>query len=100
VAQVDVVEYCSLASDGPGQKIAAGMEPARAIQQIPVGIASAQSAAFDSATRFVRVHTDTTIRIVFGSDPVASASSARMVANSTEFFGVIPGMKLAVIQAV
>ena len=100
MSTVDIVEYCSLASDGPGQKIAAGMEPARNIQQVAVGPASAQSEAFDSATRFVRVHTDTTIRIVFGSDPVASASSPRMVANSTEFFGVIPGIKLAVIQAV
>jgi hypothetical protein len=97
--QVDITEYQNLASDGLGNRVAAGVEPSRQVRQITVSASSNPSVALDSATKFIRVHTDTTIRIAFGHDPVASATSQRMVANSTEYFGVTPGIKVAVIQS-
>lgn len=99
MATVDITEYQNLATDERGNRIATGMEPARVVQQLPVSPVSAKSGKLDDVTRFVRVHTDSTIRIAFGSEPVASGASQRMIGNSTEFFGVVPGMKIAVIAS-
>lgn len=97
---VDITEYAQLARDGAGGTIPAGMEPAVVVQQIAESGISQQSAAFKGRTTVVRVHTDATIRVSFGENPSASGASMRMVANSTEFFGVRGGDKIAVIAAV
>lgn len=99
MATVDITEYQNVANDGVGNRVAAGVEPARVVQQVPISGVSAQSAAVNDATKFLRIHTDSTIRIAFGMSPVASATSQRMVANSTEYFGITPGVKVAVIAA-
>lgn len=93
---LDITEYSQMATDGAGRLLPAGKEPGRQ-QQVAIGGASAQSAAFDGQTQFVRLHTDAACRIAFGSDPTAAATTARMAAGSTEFFGVKPGHKVAVI---
>lgn len=100
MATVDITEYQNVAHDGIGNRVAAGIEPARSVQQVSISGVSAQSASMQETTKFVRVHTDSTIRIAFGSDPTASATSQRMVGNSTEYFGVTPGIKIAVIASV
>lgn len=100
MSTVDITEYSSVAADGNGRQVAAGIEPSRFRHQLPVSLASAQSIAMNENTKFVRIHTDSTIRIEFGSDPTASATSQRMVGNSTEYFGVTPGIKIAVIASV
>lgn len=100
MALLDVIEYQSLASDSLGNVIQAG--GARHIVQAPVviGAGSLKSAAFEAQTRIVRLHTDATCRVLFGSDPTAVATtSIRMAAGQTEFFGVIPGQKVAVIAS-
>jgi hypothetical protein len=94
---VDITEYQNLAYDGLGNRVAAGVEPSRAVQQIVASGASAQSVALQDVTKFVRVHTDVAIRIAFGANPTAATTSQRMAANSTEYFGVTPGIKIAVI---
>lgn len=99
MATVDITEYNNVAADGLGNRVAAGVEPARVLQQLSVSGVSAQSASLNETTKFVRVHTDSTIRIAFGADPVASAASQRMVGNSTEYFGVTPGIKIAIIAS-
>ena len=101
---VDITEYQNLAYDGLGNRVATGIEPARVVQQITASGVSAQSANLLDTTKFVRVHTDVTIRIAFGNNPTASPTSQRMVANSTEYFGVAnsaqtPNMKIAVITS-
>ena len=58
---------------------------------------STQSTAFAAGTRFIRVHTDSDCHIQVGSDPVASVGNAKLIAGQTEYFGVNPGDKLAVI---
>lgn len=100
MATVDITEYDKLASDNLGARIAAGVEPARIVQQIAVsGVSAACPVEFEGNTRFVRVHTDVTIRIAFGKNPVASSASQRMPAGATEYFGVTPGIKMAAITS-
>ena len=96
---VDITEYQNLASDGLGNRVAAGVEPSRHVSQVAVSSTSAQSQSMDPITKFVRIHTDTTIRIAFGEDPTAGPTSHRMPANSTEYYGVTPGIKIAVISS-
>lgn len=69
------------------------------VDQTPVviGAGSLQSAAFDAATTLVRIHTDAICSIAFGTNPTATANSQRMAANSTEYFAVKFGHKVAVI---
>lgn len=58
---------------------------------------STQSAAFSASTRFIRVHTDADCHIQAGANPTASVGHAKLIAGQTEYFGVNPGDKLAVI---
>lgn len=96
---LDITEYTNLASDGSGNVIPTGLEPSRTVQQVAITGTSAQSEPVSEVTRFVRVHTDVTCRIAFGPDPTASSASQRMPAGATEFYGVRPGTKIAVISS-
>jgi hypothetical protein len=97
---VDITEYYRLALDNLCARVAAGVEPSTAVQQIAVsGVSAACAADFNSTTKFVRVHTDVTVRIAFGKTPTASATSQRMVAGATEYFGVTPGIRMAAITS-
>jgi hypothetical protein len=65
---------------------------------IPIGGISQQSPAFNPATRFVRLHTDAICSVTVNlPNPTATAANGRFAANQTEFRGVMPGNKLAVI---
>lgn len=97
MALADISEYTRMARDSENNVIQTGSEPARITQQVGVTGVSAQSAAFDSATKFVRIHVDVPTRIKFGTNPTATATDPRMAAGATEFFGVLPGQKIAVI---
>ena len=70
------------------------------LQQTPLAISasSVQSLAFNAATRFIRLNTDTVCSIAISTNPTAVAQgSARMSANQTEYYGVNGGDKVAVI---
>lgn len=97
MAVLFISEYDNVARDNVGM-VQAGQEPAIATQTVAIGGASAQSAAFNANTKFVRLHTDAICSVAFGANPTATASTARMAANQTEFFGVRPGQKVAVIS--
>lgn len=97
MAVLDISEYSELARDVNRNILAAGEEPALTHQQVAVGGSTAQSSAFGTQTQFVRLHTDVPCRVEFGVDPTAASTSKRLAANSTEYFGVTPGQKLAVI---
>jgi hypothetical protein len=95
---LDITEYQELAATGRGHLVMSGQEPALLNQQVVVGGTSSQSAAFSDTTRFVRIHADVSCRVAIGTNPTASASSMRIVAGGTEYLGVRPGLKLAVIS--
>ena len=96
---VDISEYSALARDIRNDAIQTGNEPARAMHQVAVGAGSVQSSVFDDATTLIRVHTDVACRIQIGSNPTAAATTMRLAANSTEFFGVKGGHRLAAITS-
>ena len=79
----------------------AGAEPAAvaADQKLTNAAGSVASAAFSEFTRIVCVHTDSIISITFGmTAPTATTGHLRMAADTTTYFGVRPGMFLAVID--
>lgn len=82
-----------------GQQTAIALEPPVAEQTVAIGGTSTQSSAFNSATRYVRLHTDAICSILFGTDPTATAAKKRLAANQTEYFAVPSGgtHKVAVI---
>lgn len=89
---------------GASGLVAAGQEPG--LDQTPIAIsgAQAQSAAFGSTTKLIRVHTDSICSIVIGptslnagAGPEATTSNKRLAANQTEYFGVSAGQLLSVI---
>jgi hypothetical protein len=92
-----ISEYTKLGA-GFGAESVIVKEPAL-VEQTPVviGATSLQSAAFNSLTRIVRIHTDVVCSIAFGVNPTANADSKRLAANQTEYFAVQAGEKVAVI---
>lgn len=73
--------------------------PPVAEQTVAIGGSTASSAAFNAATTMIRVSTDAICSVrVGGTAPAATAVTGRMPANTTEYFGVTPGDKIAVIS--
>jgi hypothetical protein len=94
-----ISEYKVMAkTTGQKDDIAAAQEPSIATQTLSITGASLQSAAFNDETRYVEIHTDAICSISFGVNPTATTSHKRMAANQTQFFGVVPGHKVAVIS--
>lgn len=82
------------------QLIAAPNMPPMAEQSIDIGMASNKSAAFSAQTRFIQINCDAACCIAVGSSSItASASYHRMAADETRWYGVNPGLYIAVIQA-
>lgn len=73
------------------------LQPPVAEQTVAIGVGSAASSAFNAATKFIRVHTDAICSIKVSTAPTATALLSRMAAGQTEYFGVSPGTKIAVI---
>ena len=66
-------------------------------QTVAIGAGSVQSSAFNTNTKIVGIHTDAICSIEFGSNPTATNVKRRLAANSTEYFRVAQGDKVAVI---
>jgi len=107
MATLYITEYADMAQvpgvgnvSGFGWRQQIPAEPAIATQTVAISASSAQSAAFNSNTTFVRLHCDAICSVLFGANPTATASSPRMAANQTEYHGVggySSGLKVAVI---
>jgi hypothetical protein len=88
---VDITEYERLAGDGDGDIIPSGLEPSYRNQQLTPGATAVTSQPLGENTRFVRIHTDSVIRLRVGANVVADQTSMRLGAGQTEFLGVRPG---------
>lgn len=97
MAKLYISEYAGQTRDLGGQVVPVGDEPTL-VEQTPVAISgsSAVSSAFNSKTRFVRIHTDAICSVKFGTSPTATVNDKRLAADQTEYFGVQPGQKVAV----
>jgi hypothetical protein len=101
MALVDITEYAHLAGDGDGDVVAAGLEPNTRNQQLVPGMEATTSLPLRENTRFVRIHTDTTIRVKISAGDPADQTCWRMQAGQTEFLGVRPGnLTVSIIAAV
>lgn len=96
---LDITEYQELAVAGRGHIVMAGQEPCFSNQQLSIASSSLQSQALGDVTRFVRLHADAPCRIAVGTNPVATSASMRLGAGGTEYLGVLPGLKIAVISS-
>ena len=73
--------------------------PALADQTVAIGGSSAASAFLNVRTRVVRLATDATCSVAFGTTPTATVTTMRLAAGAVEYFGVPAGgnFKVAVI---
>jgi hypothetical protein len=99
MAVLFIAEYVQPAQFEGGNVVAFPQEPPIAEQTVAIGGASVQSAAFNAKTTFVRIHTDVICSVKFGTNPTASATTARMAGGQERFVGVPVGQafKVAVI---
>jgi len=73
-------------------------DPPLVEQVMRIGASSIQSGPFSAATRFIRVHSDSSCSVTIGTDPMATMGNGRMAANQTEYRRVPAGCKIAVIR--
>jgi hypothetical protein len=78
-----------------GQVLPVSSCPPIAEQRLTISGVSAQTSAFNSRTRIVRVSTSEVCSIAFGASPTATTSTMRLAANATEYFAVNGGDRLA-----
>jgi hypothetical protein len=95
MATLYITEYAGISIGAGGYPCPE--EPALAEQTLTIGVGSVQSAAFNASTQLVRLRTDAICSVKFGTDPTATAASARMADESEAFHGVNGAMKVAVI---
>jgi hypothetical protein len=97
MASLYIEEFESSGIARAGQSLPAGLQPGLASQKVAIGGTSTQSAAFNTRTRFVRLHTDAICSVEFGASPTADNTNMRMGEGQTEYFSVNGGDKVAVI---
>jgi hypothetical protein len=97
MATLYITEYAD--SGHTHAPVAVAQEPRIVSQTVTIAAGSAQSSAFNSTTRLVRLHTDAICSVEFGTNPTSTAAKSRMAANQTEYFAVPQGQayKVAVI---
>lgn len=101
MAVLYIAEFEFLGTEAEGGKMQAPPAPPIAEQTVAIGGVSAQSAAFDKRTRFIRVHTDAICSILVGTNPTATATKTRLAANQTEYYALrLQDQKIAVITNV
>lgn len=94
MATLYVSEFGDLAI---GRAQAMTLPPLRTQTVAISGTSAATALAFTENTRMVRVHTDVICSLAVGTAPTATTSDLRLAADQTEYFGVKPGEKIAVI---
>lgn len=95
-ATCKISEYRVLARDSNGNDIPVALEP-RVTSQTVTYTTSAQSAVFNSATRFVRIVCDAKAHFRFSvAGTNATANDPFLAPDSPEYFGIQPGQSLLV----
>lgn len=97
MSTVSVTQFSAVAQAANGS-LMCPQAPFVATEDINASTTSAQSAAFDSQTRFVRIVSDANVRVRIGSNPTAVATDMPIRADMPEFIAVVPGDKIAVIE--
>jgi len=91
MAYLYVSEYSRIAGDAGGN-IPMSYEAPLADYTVSVGSGSVQGPVFQSATRYVRLHSDSICSVLIGSNPTVTTSNGRMAANQTEYRSIPQGV--------
>jgi hypothetical protein len=97
MATLYITEFEASGNAISGAQLQVAYLPEVTTQKITFTTSSVQSAALDTKTRFVRIHTTAACHVAVGTNPTATTDNMRMIADSVEYFGVRPGYKIAVI---
>lgn len=97
MSTVSVTQFSAIGSVSNGSLMCPQV-PFIATEDINTSTTSAQSTAFDSQTRFVRILSDANVRVRFGVNPTATATDMPIRADSPEYFAVTSGLRLAAIE--
>lgn len=98
MATLYVTEYSDMGVSLAGRTpLQIAQAPGLAQNNVVIGAGSLQSSAFNTSTRYIRVHTDAICSVAISSNPTATTASKRMAADQTEYWGVVAGHKIAVI---
>ena len=101
MAKLYITEFVAIPKDGPygaSTPMQLGALPAVA-EQVVTFTTSTQSAALNADARYVRVIADANCHIQVGSNPTATTSHLRLIADMPEYFAVTPGHKIAAVTA-
>jgi hypothetical protein len=74
-------------------------EPSVATTEALSFTTTTQSAAFDTNCTFIRLLSTGDCHIVWGASPTATTSHEKFMADVEYFRGIVPGQKLAVVDA-
>lgn len=97
MATISIAEYDKYGS-GSGTSLYMLQEPPIVEQTaLSISTSSAQSAAFGTGTKMIRICSDTACRYLVGTNPTATANSMYMDAGQVMELGVTPGHKIAAI---
>lgn len=94
-ATCKISEYANLVMDEAGRIVPVAVEPSITTQNVTY-TSSAQSAAFNANTRFIRIVCDAKAHYVFSANPTATAAAPYLAADAPEYFGVARGSSLEV----
>ena len=92
---VNVAQFGRMAQDNNGHDVPVVLVPADSSENVTSSGTSAQSTALEG---IIRIATDTTVRIKFGTNPTATATGIRLVADTVEYFSIPSATKVAVID--
>jgi hypothetical protein len=95
MAKLSIVEAAFLS---PSQGAQVLQMPPTAEQSVDFTGGATQSAAFNAATNFVQLCSDTTCSVAFGTNPAATTTNMRLPADTPIVVGVQKGLKLSVVQ--
>ncbi len=90
MATISISEYDSDRDGIPKDQFAIPTEPVVTDQDVTYTTASS-SAAFNAATKYIRLAPSADCFILFGAAPTALASSQKLFANQEYFRKVVPG---------
>lgn len=90
MATLQIIESYGL-SKTSGEGIPIMKLPQIATQNLSISASSAQSSALNADTAVVRLQSDTDCYVEVGTNPTATTSSLKLIANAPEYFGVARG---------
>ena len=97
MSKINIAQFNEVSATSRGSLLCAETPQVKS-EDFTTSGSSAQSTAFDSQTRFIRVISDVNVRISIGGNPTALATDIAIRADSPEYFGVSAGSKIAFIE--